>query len=175
MIAFLSVTAFLALALGALGAAIALRQHAEHLMPTFAIMKMLGARSPRLAAIFGIQVALMIAAAIAIGVPLAFGLRVSLISLARHYLVLPPADQWTSSGILEGVAATLIALLPVLIQPALWISRVRPAILLRRAMSGAAAELPATRVATISTAVLSASRSRWSRNGCSNRGAPDCS
>lgn len=169
VIAFLSVTAFLALALGALGAATALRQHAEHSMPTFAIMKMLGARSSRLAAVFGLQDALMIAAAIAIGVPLALALRVSLVTLGRHYLTLPPAPWWTSSGIFEGVAAALIALLPVLIQPALWIRRLRPAIVLRRAVAtmagatspGSAAELPTTRAATISTALLSACALTW--------------
>jgi predicted lysophospholipase L1 biosynthesis ABC-type transport system permease subunit len=137
VIGFLSVTAFLALSLGSLGAAIALRQHAEHSMPTFAIMKMLGAQSPRLAAIYCLQVMWILAAAIAIGVPLGFVLRVSILSLAGKYLVLPPVATWTSSVLFESAAATLIALAPVLIQPALWIRTVRPAIVLRRSMSRA--------------------------------------
>jgi predicted lysophospholipase L1 biosynthesis ABC-type transport system permease subunit len=158
VIAFLSVTAFLALLLGALGAAIALRQHAEHSLPTFAIMKMLGARSPQLGAIFAMQVVVMMTAAIAIGIPLGFALRVSILSLAGRYLVLPPLTGMSGVAIFETSAAALVALAPVLIQPVSLIRHVRPAIVLRRAMAGAltgTSKGPAAlRLASTWTAVL---------------------
>src|SRR5205823_6181369 len=51
-IAFLSVAAFLALALGTAGVAIAARQHAVSELPNLAIMRMLGGRNRQLALVF---------------------------------------------------------------------------------------------------------------------------
>ena len=52
VISFLSMTAFLALAFGTIGVAVAVRQHAEDRMQSMAIMKMVGGRGSQLAMIF---------------------------------------------------------------------------------------------------------------------------
>jgi predicted lysophospholipase L1 biosynthesis ABC-type transport system permease subunit len=130
-VSFLSITAFLALALGAMGVAIAVRQHANARLPSLAILRILGARSGQLAFVFFSQIAWMLAAGLAIGVPLGFAIRATMLSLAARYMVLPVIPNW-NFGILESSVAAIAAMAPVLIGPALLIGRVRPGIVLRQ-------------------------------------------
>ncbi len=134
-ISFLSVTALLALVLGAVGFAIAVRQHAHDRLPEFAVMRMLGARSSQMAAVFLIQVAWMIAGALVIGIPLGFGLRLVVLSLAGKYMIVPPSTNWNFRPMLECAGAAVLAMLPVLAEPALLIRHFRPAIVLRQGAS----------------------------------------
>jgi putative ABC transport system permease protein len=131
-ISFLSVTAFLALVLGAIGVAVAVREHAEHCLPTLAVMRMLGARSSQTAAVFFVQIGFMMTAAFALGVPLGFVVRVSILSLASRYLVLPPVSNWELGLIAQTAGASLLAMMPILVQPARMIRHLRPALVLRR-------------------------------------------
>jgi putative ABC transport system permease protein len=131
-ISFLGVTAFLALVLGAIGVSIAVRQHAEEVMPALAIMKTLGARSPQLAALFLLQIGWLMMLALALGAPLGFMIRVSVLALVGKYMALPPANGWNLGSVLMGAGAGLAAMAPILVEPALSIRRLRPAIVLRR-------------------------------------------
>ena len=145
VITSVSVTAFLALMLGAIGVAISVRQYAEESMPALAVMRMLGARTTQMATVFFLQIGWMMAAAVAIGVPLGFAVRVSILSLAGRYLALPSVMSWHASAILESAGAGLAAMAPVPVQPALLIRNLRPAIVLRRTMWGSGAEeIPAS-------------------------------
>jgi putative ABC transport system permease protein len=131
-ISFLSLTAFLCLVLGAIGVAITVREHAEQSLPAFTVMRILGARSSQIAAVFFSQIALITAAAFALGIPLGFLMRASVLSLAGKYLVLPAKRDGQWMVLIETAAAALIAMAPVLIQPMLLIRNARPARVLRR-------------------------------------------
>jgi putative ABC transport system permease protein len=131
-ISFVGVTAFLALVLGAIGVAIAVRQHVDEVMPALAIMKTLGARSTQLAALFFLQIGWLMMVALALGAPLGFTVRVSLLAMARKYLALPPVDEWNLASVLMGAGAGLAVMAPILAQPALLIRHLRPAVVLRR-------------------------------------------
>jgi len=135
-ISFVGVTAFLALVLGAIGVAIAVRQHVDEVMPALAIMKTLGARSPQLAALFFLQIGGLMAVALALGAPLGFAVRVALLAMARKFLALPPVDGWNLGSVLIGAGASLAAMAPILAQPAFLIRHLRPAIVLRREVAG---------------------------------------
>ena len=131
-ISFLSLTAFLCLVLGATGVAITVREQAEQNLVAFTVMKILGARSSQIAAVFALQIGLMIAAAFALGIPLGMFMRTSVLALAGKYLVLPPARTGQWGVLFETAAAALIAMAPVLIQPMMLIRNVRPSRVLRR-------------------------------------------
>jgi putative ABC transport system permease protein len=131
-ISFVGVTAFLALVLGAIGVAIAVRQHVDEVMPTFAIMKTLGARSTQLAALFFLQIGWLMMVALVLGAPLGFVVRVSLLAMARKYLALAPVNEWNLASVLMGAGAGLAVMAPILAQPALLIRHLRPAVVLRR-------------------------------------------
>jgi predicted lysophospholipase L1 biosynthesis ABC-type transport system permease subunit len=138
--AFLSVTAFLAIALGSLGAAIAMRQHTEERLPTLAILKTLGARTSQLVATVVAEIGAMMIGALAAGIPLGFLLQRTLLSLGGKYLVLPPVSRWNRMTVVESACVTLLAMTPILAQPLMWIRYLRPAIVLRRAMWASGSE-----------------------------------
>jgi putative ABC transport system permease protein len=131
-ISFLAVTAFLALVLGAIGVAIAVRQHVEEVMPALAIMKTLGAKSLQLAALFFLQIGWLMMVALVLGAPLGLLVRVSVLAIVGKYLALPPSDGLNIGSVLLGAGAGLAAMAPILAQPALLIRHLRPAIVLRR-------------------------------------------
>ena len=131
-IAFLSLTAFLCLVLGAIGVAITVREQAEQNLAAFTVMKILGARSSQIAAIFVLQIGLMTVAAFALGIPLGMLMRNAVLALAGKYLLLPRARTAQWGVLFETAAAALIAMAPVLIQPMVLIRNVRPARVLRR-------------------------------------------
>ena len=129
---FLNVIALLALILGATGLAMAVRQHIVERTYTLAVMKMIGGRTPQLAGIFFLEIAWLAAAGFASGLPLGWGIRASVLSLAAKYVVLPPVAVWDSSALLCTFAAGLAAVIPALMGTALAIGRLKPAMLLRR-------------------------------------------
>ncbi len=131
-ISFLGVIEFLTLAFSAIGVAIAARQHFERQMTTIAIMKALGARFPQMAGVLCVEIFCLLLAAVAIGVPTAFALRFSMISFARKFVILNGTPPWHFGVILGSAAASALAMLPVLLRPALAIRSIRPGIVLRR-------------------------------------------
>jgi putative ABC transport system permease protein len=129
---FLSVTAFLALGLGALGVGISVREQAEQRLPSFAVMKMLGSRTQQTALVFLLEIAIIAAAGFATGVPLGLFVEGSILKLAGKYLVLPPTSLAEIWPLIGTAAAALLAMTPVLVQPLLLIGMLRPAVILRR-------------------------------------------
>jgi putative ABC transport system permease protein len=135
-ITFLSLTALLALALGAIGIAVSVREHAEQTLPTLAVMKMLGARNAQVTSIFFLQIGIMAAVALSIGVPLGLFVEGYVLSLAGRYLVLPQARIVELATIAGTAGAALVGLAPVLVPPVLLIRRLRPAGVLRKDVEG---------------------------------------
>lgn len=129
---FVSEMALLALALGSMGVAIAVRQHVEQRAETFAMMKMVGARNQQLVAIFLMEIALMGAAALPIGIALGFLLKRFLLSAAAKFFILPSASGGNSVIFLQAAGATILAVLPASAGPIWMLCRLRPAPFLRK-------------------------------------------
>ena len=88
VISFVSLVAFLAFALGAIGVASAVRLSLEQRIETLAIIRILGARSSQMASFFIFETAALLAGGLALGIPLGWGMRLSLLSLVGRYLIL---------------------------------------------------------------------------------------
>jgi len=131
-ISFLSVTAFIALVLGAMGVAIAVRQHLEQRREMLAVMRMIGGRAPQIAAVFLSQIVMLALCAFAIGIPLGWVVELTSLSIANKYVLLPAKIGWSIHTILDSAGAGMMAMLPALAQPAFAIRRLRPALELRR-------------------------------------------
>jgi putative ABC transport system permease protein len=130
----LSLMSLVALVLGAVGVAMAMRAHLQQRLDTIAIMKSLGARSGQIVKIYLLQTLLLgllggvLGVALGVGVQLAFPvLLAKLINVATELHV-----QWRTvvTGLGAGVLTTLLFTLP----PLLDIRGVRPILILRRAV-----------------------------------------
>ncbi len=130
----LSLMSLVALVLGAIGVAMAMRAHLQQRLDTIAIMKSLGARSGQIIKIYLLQTLLLgvlgglIGVALGVGVQLAFPyLLARLINVETHVHV---QLRTILTGLGTGVLTTLLFTLP----PLLDIRGVRPILILRRAV-----------------------------------------
>ncbi|CAN5431368.1 FtsX-like permease family protein [soil metagenome] len=130
----LSLMSLVALVLGAVGVAMAMRAHLQQRLDTIAIMKSLGARSGQIVKIYLMQTLLLgllggvLGVALGVGVQLAFPILLAkLIDVDTELHV-----QWRTvlTGLGAGVLTTLLFTLP----PLLDIRGVRPILILRRAV-----------------------------------------
>ena len=135
---FLGITSFLTLILGAMGVGISIRQHADESMVKLAIMKILGGGSGQISAVFIIEAATLILAAVLLAAPLAVGVEVSLLAIVRKYLVLPRDIGWSASAMAQSAAASVVAMSAAVIGPIIVLRRLRPADMLRQADVSAA-------------------------------------
>jgi putative ABC transport system permease protein len=129
---FVGEMALLALVLGSMGVAIAVRQHVEQRVEIFAMMKMIGARNGRLVAVFIAEVALMIAAALPVGAALGWALKMALLSIAARFFVLPAVSGGSGVLFLEAAGAAILAMIPAVAEPIWMLCRLRPAPFLRK-------------------------------------------
>lgn len=130
----LSLMSLVALVLGAIGVAMAMRAHLEQRLDTIAIMKSLGARSGQIMKIYLLQTLLLGLLGGVIGVVLGAAverafpyLLVHLVNIHATVRVHPAA---IATGLAVGVLTTLLFTLP----PLLDIRGVRPVLILRRAV-----------------------------------------
>jgi putative ABC transport system permease protein len=130
----LSLMSLVALVLGAIGVAMAMRAHLQQRLDTIAIMKSLGARSRQVIKIYLLQTLLLGAAGGLLGVALGVGVQLSfpyLLAKLIHVdteLHVQPTTVFT--GLAVGILTTLLFTLP----PLLDIRGVRPILILRRAV-----------------------------------------
>ena len=132
VISFVSLVAFLAFALGAIGVATAVRLNLDQRIETLAIMRILGARSSQMASFFVLETAAMLAGGLALGIPLGWGMKLSILSLAGRYLILPQPTSWDRSAILQSAIAAAAIMVPLLAAPTDALRRFRPLAVLRR-------------------------------------------
>jgi putative ABC transport system permease protein len=130
----LSLMSLVALVLGAVGVAMAMRAHLQLRLDTIAIMKSLGARSGQIMKIYLLQTLLLglagglLGVLLGVAVQLAFPLVLGkLINVPTQYHIQPRA---IFAGLGAGVLTTLLFTLP----PLLDIRNVRPILILRRAV-----------------------------------------
>ena len=114
-----------------MGIALAVRQQVELRMESFAVMKMLGARSAQLVTSFLFGALLIIVAALPFGMALGWVLKNALLTIASKYYVLPPEGGGNFALMMEVPAAAALTMIPAIARPVWMISRVRPEALLR--------------------------------------------
>ena len=130
----LSLMSLVALVLGAVGVAMAMRAHLQQRLDTIAIMKSLGARSGQVIKIYLLQTLLLgllgglLGVALGVGVQLAFPYFLSKFVNFETGLHIQVRTVLTGLGV--GVLTTLLFTLP----PLLDIRNVRPILILRRAV-----------------------------------------
>jgi putative ABC transport system permease protein len=136
----LSLMSLVALVLGAIGVAMAMRAHLQQRLDTIAIMKSLGARSGQIMKIYLLQTLLLglvggvLGVVLGVGVQLAF--PVLLEKLINVQTSLHIQIRTVLTGLGTGVLTTLLFTLP----PLLDIRQVRPLLILRRAVDEEANE-----------------------------------
>jgi putative ABC transport system permease protein len=161
---FLNETGLLALALGSMGMAIAVRQHVQQRLEIFALMKMVGARNVQVTALFLLEIAFLVAAALPVGAALGWLLKTALLSLAANFFVVPAVSGGVGMLLLEGASIAILAMIPAVAEPVWMLCRLRPAPFLRkeispvdrpgRALSGASTALLIAAFTTVARHVL---------------------
>src|SRR5277367_123292 len=130
----LSLMSLVALVLGAVGVAMAMRAHLQQRLDTIAIMKSLGARSGQVIKIYLLQTLLLGTAGGVLGVAFGVGVERSFPYLLAKLIHVDTElhVQWSTvlTGLAVGILTTLLFTLP----PLLDIRSVRPILILRRAV-----------------------------------------
>ena len=132
--ALLSLMSLVALVLGAVGVAMAMRAHLQQRLDTIAIMKSLGASSGQILRIYLIQTLLLGLAGGVLGVALGVGVQVAFPYLLSHLINIPTSLHIQTRTVLTGLGAGLLMTLLFTLPPLLDIRKIRPILILRRAM-----------------------------------------
>ena len=130
----LSLMSLVALVLGAIGVAMAMRAHLQQRLDTIAIMKSLGARSGQIIKIYLLQTLLLGAAGGVLGVLLGVGVQLSFPYLLAKLIHVDTELRVQLSTVLTGLAVGILTTLLFTLPPLLDIRGVRPILILRRAV-----------------------------------------
>src|SRR6202051_2733171 len=130
----LSLMSLVALVLGAIGVAMAMRAHLQQRLDTIAIMKSLGARSGQVIKIYLLQTLLLGAAGGVLGVGLGVGVQVCFPCLLAKLIHVDTELHVQLSTVFTGLAVGILTTLLFTLPPLLDIRGVRPILILRRAV-----------------------------------------
>jgi putative ABC transport system permease protein len=133
----LSLMSLVALVLGAIGVAMAMRAHLQQRLDTIAIMKSLGARSGQIIKIYLVQTLLLGAAGGVLGVALGVGVQLSFPYLLAKLIHVDTELHLQPNTVLTGLAVGILTTLLFTLPPLLDIRGVRPILILRRAVEDA--------------------------------------
>jgi putative ABC transport system permease protein len=128
----LSLMSLVALVLGAVGVAMAMRAHLAQRLDTIAIMKSLGASSGQIIKIYLIQTLLLGAAGGLLGVLLGIGVQLAFPYLLASLINVRPDFHIDPHAVLAGLGAGLLTTLLFTLPPLLDIRGIRPILILRR-------------------------------------------
>ena len=128
----LSLMSLVALVLGAVGVAMAMRAHLAQRLDTIAIMKSLGASSGQIIKIYLIQTLLLGAAGGLLGVLLGIGVQLAFPYILASLLNVRPDLHLDPRAILAGFGAGMLTTLLFTLPPLLDIRGIRPILILRR-------------------------------------------
>ena len=123
-----------ALVLGAVGVAMAMRAHLQQRLDSIAIMKSLGAGSSQIMRIYLLQTLLLGFCGAVLGVVLGLGVQLTLPLFLAKLLHLTPGFRIDAHAALLGLGAGLLTTLLFTLPPLLDIRNVRPILILRRAV-----------------------------------------
>ena len=130
----LSLMSLVALVLGAVGVAMAMRAHLQQRLDTIAIMKSLGARSGQVIKIYLIQTLLLGAAGGLLGAALGVGVQLAFPYLLKSLINVVPVLRIDPHAIFAGLGAGMLTTLLFTLPPLLDIRGIRPILILRRAV-----------------------------------------
>ncbi len=130
----LSLMSLVALVLGAVGVAMAMRAHLQQRLDTIAIMKSLGAGSAQIIKIYLIQTLLLGAAGGLIGVLLGIGVQLAFPYLLATLINVRPDLHIDPRAVIAGISAGMLTTLLFTLPPLLDIRGIRPILILRRAV-----------------------------------------
>ena len=130
----LSLMSLVALVLGAVGVAMAMRAHLQQRLDTIAIMKSLGARSGQVMKIYLLQTLLLGLAGGLLGVLLGVAVQLAFPSVLGRLINVPTELHMQWRAIFTGLGAGLLTTLLFTLPPLLDIRGVRPSLILRRAV-----------------------------------------
>jgi putative ABC transport system permease protein len=128
----LSLMSLVALVLGAVGVAMAMRAHLQQRLDSIAIMKSLGAGSAQVMKIYLLQTVLLGLGGGLLGVVMGIGVQLAFPLFLAKLLHLTPALRLDGHAIVLGLAAGLLTTLLFTLPPLLDIRGVRPILILRR-------------------------------------------
>jgi putative ABC transport system permease protein len=130
----LSLMSLVALVLGAIGVAMAMRAHLQQRLDTIAIMKSLGARSGQIMKIYLLQTLLLGLAGGLLGVALGVGVQLSFPYFLAKLIHIDTELHIQLNTVITGLAAGILTTLLFTLPPLLDIRGVRPILILRRAV-----------------------------------------
>jgi putative ABC transport system permease protein len=130
----LSLMSLVALVLGAIGVAMAMRAHLQQRLDTIAIMKALGARSGQIIKIYLLQTLLLGVAGGLIGVAFGVGVQLSFPYLLGKLIHVDTELHVQPMTVVTGLAVGILTTLLFTLPPLLDIRGVRPILILRRAV-----------------------------------------
>ena len=130
----LSLMSLVALVLGAVGVAMAMRAHLAQRLDTIAIMKSLGASSGQIIKIYVIQTLLLGAAGGLFGVLLGIGVQMAFPYLLAKLINVAPSFHIDPHAVLAGLGAGMLTTLLFTLPPLLDIRSIRPILILRRSV-----------------------------------------
>jgi putative ABC transport system permease protein len=130
----LSLMSLVALVLGAVGVAMAMRAHLAQRLDTIAIMKSLGASSAQIIKIYLIQTLLLGAAGGLLGVLLGIGVQLAFPYILASLINVRPDLHIEPRAIVAGLSAGMLTTLLFTLPPLLDIRNIRPILILRRAV-----------------------------------------
>ena len=130
----LSLMSLVALVLGAVGVAMAMRAHLQQRLDTIAIMKSLGAGSSQIIKIYLIQTLLLGAAGGLLGVLLGIAVQLAFPYLLESLINVRPDLHIDPHAIAAGLGAGMLTTLLFTLPPLLDIRGIRPILILRRAV-----------------------------------------
>ncbi|MDX2182139.1 MAG: FtsX-like permease family protein [Bryobacteraceae bacterium] len=132
---FLSLISLIALIVGSIGVATAIRSHLEQKLDSIAVMKCLGARSGQIVRIYIIQTLALGLAGGVLGALLGGVVQLAFPFLISRYFPVPPSFAWDGASLAQGLITALLATLLFTLPPLLAIRDIRPSLILRREMS----------------------------------------
>ncbi len=130
----LSLMSLVALVLGAVGVAMAMRAHLQQRLDTIAIMKSLGAGSGQIIKIYLIQTLILGAIGGVVGVLLGIGVQMAFPYLLARLINVTPELHLDPRAIFAGLGAGMLTTLLFTLPPLLDIRGIRPILILRRAV-----------------------------------------
>ncbi len=130
----LSLMSLVALVLGAVGVAMAMRAHLQQRLDTIAIMKSLGARSSQIIKIYLLQTLFLGVLGGLIGVAGGMAVQLAFPFFLAKLINVPPEFHFQLRAVFTGLGAGVLITLLFTLPPLLDIRNVRPILILRRAV-----------------------------------------
>jgi putative ABC transport system permease protein len=128
----LSLICLVAMVLGAIGVAMAMRAHLEQRMDILATMKSIGARSSDILRIYLLQTLLLGLAGGLLGIAAGIGVEWTIPLLAAKLLPIEPTLRFPMRAALAGLSTGMLTTLLFCLPPLLDIRNVKPSLVLRR-------------------------------------------